>query len=119
MMNTLPFDTKTCNVHYSYCYYVDPKHRDNEHFLLQPFDLAANKEDENPCLTLFMVVSKMKFFLNIFNAGFMRPIGQIKMSLLLEIEWKHNHILYGKIVYKHDLTSRNVHAQRDEARKFK
>jgi hypothetical protein len=33
-----------------------------------------------------------------FNAELTRRVGQIKISLLLKIEWKQHHILYVKIV---------------------
>ncbi len=48
----------------------------------------------------------------IFNAALIRLVAWNRSSLLLKIKWKHNHILYIKIVYKHNMTRSRVHAQR-------
>ncbi len=38
-----------------------------------------------------------------FNAAIIWLVSQIKITLLLKIQWKQNHILYVKIVYKHNM----------------
>ena len=49
---------------------------------------------------------KQKLFVYYFNAGLIRLLGRIKISLLLKIQWKMYEMLYEKIVYKHNMTGR-------------
>ncbi len=45
-------------------------------------------------------------YLHIFNTVLIRLVSWIKITLLLKIQWKQHHILYIKIVYKHNMTPR-------------
>ncbi len=45
-------------------------------------------------------------------------VGQTKISLLLKILCKQHHILYAKIVYKHNIKHRKGHAERRVPGKF-
>jgi hypothetical protein len=41
-----------------------------------------------------------------FNTGLIRLFSLSEISLLLKIQWKHHHILYVKIAYKHSVRCR-------------
>jgi hypothetical protein len=47
-----------------------------------------------------------------FNIVFIRLASQINITFFLKIQWKQHHILYVKIVYKHNMTCQMVHGQR-------
>ncbi len=46
-----------------------------------------------------------------FNTVLIRLVARTE---LLKIQWKQHHILYVKIVYKHNMTHLEVHAQNGE-----
>ncbi len=50
---------------------------------------------------IMLSVKVYKKVSSFFNAGFIRLVAQIKISLLLKVQWKQHHLLYVKIVYKH------------------